>query len=279
MRIVLKALVGGEIFDICFEEKMTNIKMINDTSTQFVDTDISPTIILCRPQLGENIGTAARAMLNCRVSDLRIVKPRDGWPNPKALNACSGADEIIANAGVFDSLVDALGDLDLVFATTARTREVMKRVIDPRTAADEVRIATKSGRRIGLLFGPERTGLDNEEIELADSIIAIPLNPNFTSLNLAQAVLILCYEWYTNRSHVALETEGIDSREPIDKRQLASFFDFLETALDERGFYPTPEMKPRMIRNMRAMFLRTGLTRQDVQTLYGMVKKLTRGKC
>lgn len=246
-----------------------------DEVAAFLD-ETAPTVVLCRPQLGENIGTAARAMLNCGLSDLRLVAPRDGWPNPKALNASSGAHEVISRTQVFETALDAVGELDLVFATTARSRGVMKRTVTPRQAATEMRAAAAAGRRVGILFGPERTGLDNDEVSLADALVMVPLNPAFASLNLAQAVLLLAYEWFTAGDATEPERLPDEGGEPADKRQLHSFYNFLDEALAARGFYPSPEMRPAMVRNMQAMFARTGLTRQDVQTLYGMVKQLTR---
>ena len=240
------------------------------------DSDIqTPVVILCRPQLGENIGTAARAMLNCGVVNLRLVAPRDGWPNPKALNASSGADSIIAGTKIFDTTLDAVSDCEVVFAATARTREVMKRVITPRQAAKEIRVANRKNRRVALLFGPERTGLNNNEIEFADSIIEVPLNPSFSSLNLAQAVLIMCYEWYISVDETPSSRFPGGEGSPADKKQLYSFFQYLDNSLEDSGFYPTPEMRPSMVRNIRALFTRVGLTQQDLQTLYGMIKKLT----
>jgi len=236
----------------------------------------APAVILCQPQMGENIGTAARAMLNCGLSDMRLVKPRDGWPNPKALNASSGADEVISRTREFDSTREAVGELDLIFATTARNREQLQRIVTPRQAAAEMRAAVAAGRRVGMMFGPERTGLDNEDIGFADVLVMVPLNPAFSSLNLAQAVLLLSYEWFTAGDDTLPERLSIEDAPPADKNQLASFFEFLDNALNVRGFYPSPEMRPKMVQNMRAMFNRTGLTQQDVQTLYGMFKQLTR---
>ena len=235
----------------------------------------APAVILVRPQLGENIGAAARAMLNCGLADLRLVRPRDGWPNVKALNAAAGAHEVLGQARLCASVAEAVGDLNLVYATTARPRELMKPVMAPRAAVGAMRAAAGSGERIGLLFGPEKAGLKNEELVLADAIIQIPLNPAFASLNLAQAVLILAYEW-----HVA--AAGAAPAEPLPsgrnrmatKAEVLSFFEHLESALDARDFYSTPEMRPKMVRNMRSMFERISLTRQDVQTLYGIVRSL-----
>ena len=162
-----------------------------------------PAIILVRPQLGENIGTAARAMLNCGLMDLRLVAPRDGWPNVKALNAASGADAVIGQARLFESVADAVADLNSVFASTARGREMVKPVFTPRQAAAKLHPA--SATHAGILFGPERSGLSNDDVVLADAIIEVPLNPAFSSLNLAQAVLIICYEWSAAAQETAPE--------------------------------------------------------------------------
>ncbi|MBR72289.1 MAG: rRNA methyltransferase [Rhodospirillaceae bacterium] len=256
---------------------MESINTESDNNSSLLNHN-SPVVVLCRPQLGENIGTAARAMLNCGVINLRLVSPRDGWPNPKALSACSGADSIIAETKIFSSLVDAVSDCQVVFASSARPRDVMKRVVTPRQAAREIRAATNNNLRIALLFGPERTGLNNDEIGIADSIIEIPLNPSFSSLNLAQAVLILCYEWYLDRDSTSSERFSGRVGRPVDKKQLYSFFEFLDISLEEHGFYPTPEMRPSMVRNIRAMFTRIELTQQDLQTLYGIIKNLLRPK-
>ena len=155
----------------------------------------APAVVLVRTQLGENIGAAARAMLNCGLSDLRLVQPRDGWPNVKALGAASGADAVMSGTRVFASVEEAVADLNLVHATTARPRELLKPELAPRAAVEALRDAGRRGARLGLLFGPEKAGLKNEELVLADAIVRIPLNPAFASLNLAQAVLIMAYEW------------------------------------------------------------------------------------
>ena len=237
----------------------------------------APAVILVRPQLGENIGTAARAMLNCGLADLRLVQPRDGWPNVKALGAASGADAVLSAARVCGSVAEAVGDLSLVHATTARPREMLKPVLAPRAGIAAMRAGARRGARLGLLFGPEKAGLKNEELVLADAIVQIPLNPAFASLNLAQAVLIMAYEWHLSgpAPEDAPPPEPAGSARPATKDEILHFFEHLEGALDARGFYPTPEMRPRMVLNMRAMFERISLTRQDVQTLRGVVRALT----
>ncbi len=232
-----------------------------------------PAIILVRPQLGENIGTAARAMLNCGLMDLRIVAPRDGWPNVKALNAASGADAVIGRARLFDNVADAVAELDTVFATTARGREMVKPVLTPRKAAENMRAAPAA--RAGILFGPERSGLSNDDVVLADAIIEVPLNPAFASQNLAHAVLIICYEWCAAAGEAALERSPAGRSPAATKKDIINFFNMLEGELDSRGFYPTAAMRPKMVRNMRNLFQRIQLSQQDVQSLFGIVKSLT----
>src|SRR2546429_5159990 len=156
-----------------------------------------PAIILVQPQLGENIGTAARAMLNCGLDDLRLVRPRDGWPSDRAVAAASGADRVLDKARLFPSVDAAIGDLAHVYAATARDRYMVKRELTPRRAAEEMRGFLAAGEACGVLFGPERTGLVNDQVALADTVVTVPLNPAFSSLNLAQAVLIVGHEWFT----------------------------------------------------------------------------------
>ena len=245
-------------------------------AADYVDAG-APAVILVRTQLGENIGAAARAMLNCGLSDLRLVEPRDGWPNVKALGAASGADAVLNRVRLCASVAEAVADLNLVHATTARPREMLKPVLEPRAAIAALRAGAGQGARLGLLFGPEKAGLKNEELVLADAIVQIPLNPAFASLNLAQAVLIMAYEWRLSADDAPAEPppEATGSARPATKDEILHFFEHLEGALDAREFFPTPEMRPRMVLNMRTMFERISLTRQDVQTLRGVVRALT----
>ena len=231
-----------------------------------------PAIILVRPQLGENIGAAARAMLNCGLTKLRIVDPRDGWPNIKALNASSGADAVIGEALIFDNVPDAVADLDLIFATTSRARDQVKDVTFP----DQAFLRLPQQIHVGIMFGSERNGLDNDDICVADSIIEIPLNPAFPSLNLAQAVLLVSYEW--RRTYVKNDQPSVVMRTAAKKSDIISFFNMLEEELESRGFYPSPSMQQRMARNMRNMFQRIQLSQQDIQSLYGIVKALGRSE-
>ena len=239
----------------------------------------APAVILVRTQLGENIGAAARAMLNCGLSDLRLVQPRDGWPNVKALGAASGADAVLNGVRLCATVEEAVADLNMVHATTARPRELLKPELAPRAAVMALRDAGRRGTRLGLLFGPEKAGLKNEELVLADAIVRIPLNPAFASLNLAQAVLIMAYEWRLVSSPPEEEQEPPEpptgSARPATKDEILHFFRHLEGALDDRDFFPTPEMRPKMVQNMRTMFERISMTRQDVQTLRGVVRALT----
>jgi tRNA/rRNA methyltransferase len=234
-----------------------------------------PAIILVEPQLGENIGTAARAMLNCGLSDLRLVKPRDGWPSEKARAAASGADTVIDDARLYETTSEAIADLSRVYATTARQRGMTKRVVTPRRAASEMRKAAGGGQAIGILFGRERTGLENDDIALADAVIAVPLNPGFASLNLAQAVLLVGYEWFQVADKTPANQLVVNETRPATKAELLNFFQQLEKRLVESGFLRNVEKRPSMVRNIRNLFQRAGLTHQEVRTLHGIVSDLS----
>src|SRR5439155_6851776 len=205
-----------------------------------------PAIILIEPQLGENIGTAARAMANCGLDDLRLVKPRDGWPSDKAVAAASGADAVLDTARLFPSVEAAIGDLKHVYAATARDRYMVKREVTPRRAAEEMRGFLAAGEACGVLFGPERTGLLNDHIALADTVLCVPLNPAFSSLNLAQAVLIVGYEWFTARIEPRPEIMRTGHSRAANKEELLRFFLHFEEALVESGFLRHPEKRPSM---------------------------------
>lgn len=233
----------------------------------------APAVILVAPQMGENIGAAARAMHNCAVTDLRLVRPRDGWPNEAARANAAGAGALIDGARLYDDAAAAVGDLQRVYAVTARARGMNKPVLTPRAAAAEIR-AAGAGVRCGLLFGRESTGLDNDDVALADSIVTVPLNPAFTSLNLAQAVLILAYEWFMAGQADAPPATGLAP--PAEKAELINFFTRLEAELDACGFLRPVEKRPTMVRNIRAMFQRAGLSDQEVRTLHGIVVGLVR---
>ena len=237
-----------------------------------------PAVILVDPQLGENIGTTARAMLNFGLTDLRLVRPRDGWPNAKALNAASGADEVIAGVRIFDVTADALTGLHRVYAATARDRHMVKPVVTPRFAAAEMRKAEARGFSCGIIFGPERTGLHNDDVVLADAVLALLLHPAFSSLNLAQAVLAVAYEWFQAGDGTPPNELPLQDTRPATKDELVNFFGHLERELEAVGFFPTPETRPAMVRNLRNLFGRMALTEQDVQTLHGVVARLREPK-
>jgi tRNA/rRNA methyltransferase len=224
-----------------------------------------PAIILVAPQLGENIGTAARAMLNCGLDDLRLVAPREGWPSDKAVRAASGADSVLEKARLYPSVAAAIGGLVHVYAASARERAMVKRVVGPRLAA------FAAGEPSGVLFGPERTGLLNDEMALAETILKVPLNPGFSSLNLAQAVLIVGYEWFLAGSGPAPEALRTGKSCLATKAELFAFFEHLEEALQTSGFYTNPERRPSTNRNLRNLFQRARPTDQELRTLHGLV--------
>ncbi len=235
-----------------------------------------PAIILVAPQLGENIGTAARAMLNFGLTELRLVAPRDGWPNPRAHAAASGADLVIDGAQLYDESAAAVADLDYVIATTARPRDMVKPIFTPETAAAKLREVIAGGGRAGVLFGPERTGLTNDDVVLADAVLMVPVNPAFASLNLAQAVLLLGHEWFKAADKTPPERMDYQATRPATKEELLCFFEHLERELDRFGFLKPPEKRPSMIRNIRNLFQRAGMTEQEVRTFRGIVAALTR---
>lgn len=238
---------------------------------------LGPAVVLCEPQMGENIGAAARAMANFGLSDLRIVAPRDGWPNEKADANAAKALPIIKAARVFARLEDAIADLCFVYATTARDRDVTKAVRGPVHAARHMRALEGEGARAGLLFGRERWGLSNDEVALADEILTLPVVAEYASLNIAQAVLVMAYEWRKagfDDPDAALPFAMSDRSPPATKAEVLGFFEHLETALDERHFFRPPEKRPTMIRNLRAIFQRRQLTAQEVRSLRGVVTAL-----
>jgi tRNA/rRNA methyltransferase len=239
---------------------------------------LPPAIILSHPQLGENIGAAARAMANFGLSDLRLVNPRHGWPDAKATAMAAGAANVVEDARVFETLKEALGDLHLVYATTARERGITKEVLTPAEAARCLRKAAARGENCAILFGNERAGLDNDEISLADAVITVP-TAEFASLNLGQAVLLAAYEWFRagDATPPARLEHGPLQRRPT-RREMVDLFDHLESELKESGFLFPPEKRDAMARAIRATLHRARLTYQEVQTLRGMIVALAKGK-
>ena len=236
-----------------------------------------PAIILVEPQLGENIGMVARAMANFGLAELRLVKPRDGWPSEKARSAASKADHVIDATQVFETLEEAIADLNFVYATTARERYGFKPVRSPVTAADTLRAKFKDGEKTGILFGRERWGLSNEEVALADEIVTFPVNPAFASLNIAQAVLLMSYEWMkTGIDDLSATAFDPVVQRPSTKEQVFGLFEHLEEALDSRGYFHPPAKKPKMVDNLRAVISRRGFSEQEISVFRGVISSLDR---
>jgi tRNA/rRNA methyltransferase len=237
----------------------------------------APVVVLVEPQLGQNIGMAARAMGNFGLSELRIVNPRDGWPNIHATRAASGADSIIDGARLFDTAAAAIADCSLVLATTARAHDQAKPVLAPENAAREMAEEIAGKGRVAILFGRERWGLTNEEVALADRIITFPVDPEFASLNLAQAVLLMGYEWFKCAKGGVLPYGATERSVRASKEQVQSFFDTLVAELDRVEFLRPPEKRDTMIVNLRNVFVRMEPTKQDMQTLHGAIKAIAEG--
>jgi tRNA/rRNA methyltransferase len=236
-----------------------------------------PAIILVGAQLGQNIGKAVRAMYNFGLTDLRLVAPRDGWPNEAAYPAAAGADFILDRAQVFETTAEAIADLQFTYATTVRKRGMIKSVITPRKCAKLMRRAVGKKQKVGLLFGPERAGLVNEDIALSDAIVTIPLNPDFSSINLAQAVILLSYEWHQAGDETPEEyTELLDTT-PASGEDIQRLFDHMETELMEAGYFRHEKRRTVMQRNIRNIFKRSNLTKEEVTTMRGVIKALATG--
>jgi len=231
----------------------------------------APVIILVRPQLGENIGKAARAMLNFGLTELRLVAPRDGWPNPDAGPAASGADLVLEQAKVYDSLADATADFAHVFATTVRKRGVTKPVVTPEAAASAIR--SQPGRS-AILFGPERSGLETDDVALARTIITVPINPDFGSLNLAQAVILLAYEW--SKGEKLVSPPAVDIEPPASQQELDGLIDQLERMLEASGYFFPPDRAPSTRRTLRNVLTKPGWDAQEVRTLRGVLSTIER---
>lgn len=233
-----------------------------------------PAVVLVEPQLGDNIGAVARAMANFGLTELRLVRPRDGWPNVRAYAVSSGATWVLDGVKVFDTTAAALADLTLVLATTARDREMAKEVLVPAEAAGRLRERWATGARTGLMFGSERAGLVNEDVVLADAIITIPTDSRFTSINLAQAALLVFYEWHKAADKTPAASLDLGRFDLAKKEDLVGFFEQIERELHEAGFLFPPAKVPAMIRNMRNIWHRAQLSEQDVRTLRGVVTAL-----
>jgi tRNA/rRNA methyltransferase len=238
----------------------------------------APVVILVEPQLGENIGMAARAMGNFALSRLRLVNPRDGWPSIPAQRAAAGADHILSGVELFETVEQAVADLDLLFATTARAHDQAKRVMGPEAAATEIREHLSGGGRAGILFGRERWGLTNEEVARANRIITFPVNPGFASLNLAQAVLLMGYEWFKHAASGALPFAMTERSPRASQHQMDAFFDNLVAELDQVEYLRPPERRDTMLVNLRNIFFRMEPTKQDLHTLHGIINAISEGR-
>lgn len=238
----------------------------------------SPVVVLVRPQLADNIGACARAMANGGLFHLRLVAPRDGWPQEKAWRNASGADRILEAATVHDTVTDAVADLHRVFATCPRPRHIVKPVLTARGAAGELRLTAERGLKAGLLFGPERAGLDNDDMAEADSLIRYPLNPAFMSLNLAQAVMVMAYEWWTAADETPPRELMTNETKVATKGALNNFLAHLVDQLDACGFLRNLPKRPGMVRNIRHFFERGEVTEQELRTLHGIVTELAIGR-
>ena len=236
---------------------------------------VPPVFVLVRPQMGENIGAAARAMWNFGLDRMRVVGPRDGWPNPAAVALASGAGRVLDAAAVTDDLPTALADCTYVYATTARSRELTKPVFSPAAAMQDAARRVAEGQKVAVLFGPERTGMENTEVALANAIVTVPVNPDFPSLNLAQCVLLLGYEW-------RLATEAVTAHDPglqgdwANHAEVEALARHYEERLDAAGFFFPDHKAAHMKTNLRNLWSRMPFTRADVQMLHGLLRQIVR---
>ncbi|MEM9332378.1 MAG: RNA methyltransferase [Pseudomonadota bacterium] len=235
-----------------------------------------PVIILVNPQLGENIGMVARAMANFGLSELRLVDPRDGWPNEKANAAASRADHVIDATKVFSTLGEAISDLNYVLATTARKRDMLKPVLAPDEAMKAAKSNMAVGSQVGILFGRERWGLENDEIAMADEIVTFPVNPGFASLNIAQAVLLMSYEWMRLEVGEGETNFRAPQSVPASRESLISLLQHLESALDDAKYFFPPEKREKMLLNIHNTFVHAGFREQEIHVLHGIVAALER---
>ena len=234
-----------------------------------------PVVILVNPQMCENVGMAARAMMNCGVSEMRLVVPRENHLSEKAIAASSGAEKILFDAKVFGTTREAVADLNIIYASTARKRNMIKEVLTAHGAAAEIKSFETQGVKSGILFGPERTGLHNDDVALADKIIEIPLNPEHCSLNLSQAVLLVCYEWYKTQVLAPDAQMVTNGAVFVEKEKLYRFFDYLEDKLSGCKAFQDDEKHPKMMINLKNIFLRGALTEPELNSLYGVINYLS----
>ncbi|MFA6279295.1 MAG: RNA methyltransferase [Bdellovibrionales bacterium] len=245
-------------------------------------TKTAPIIILVHPQLVENIGMTARAMANCALPELRIVAPRDPWPlgdihRQRMMAASSGADDLLENAKHYDTVKDAIADLNYVYATTARGNDMVNRIMTPRAAIPDMIERTSDGQKVGVLFGPERMGLINDYVALANAKITIPLNPDFMSLNLAQTVLLIGYEWYQANDATPENQLRVGKSRPALREEYQKFFDRFEDELDKAGYFVAEDMRPTITRNLQSTLGRAEMTEQEIRSWHGVLSALVDG--
>ncbi len=249
----------------------------------------APAVLLMEPQLADNIGMVARAMANTGLDELRLIAPRDGWPNEKARIAASGANYVVDDGVAHGTLAEAISDLNWVAATTARQRDLRKPVLTPEQVVAEMRRRAAAGQRCGILFGRERNGLETDEVAVCDAVVMIPVNARFASLNLAQAVLLIGYEWMRQHERASLgrvttyETPlapglNVGASRPATKEEMLGLYEHLERELERLGFFNPPEKRQTMVRNIRSLLARMEATEQEVRTLRGIVAALAQGK-
>ncbi len=242
-------------------------------------TDIpQPVFVLVRPQMGENIGAAARAMWNFGLDRMRVVAPRDGWPNPRAVAMASGAGRLLDEARLVGDVAEAVGDCHYVMATTARARGLTKPVLSPERAMQVAAERIARGEKVAVLFGPERAGLENEDVAKANAIINVPVNPDFPSLNLAQCVLLTGYEWRRAQGNIVPERVDMARADWAEQIEIEKLADHYEERLEEAGFFFPAHKAEGMRLNLRNMWSRMPLTRADVQTLHGVLRQMVRWK-
>ncbi len=248
-----------------------------DATREWIGVD-GPVIVLVGPQLGENIGAAARAMGNFGLSRLRLVKPVQGWPNERARIMAAGADRVLADVQVFETAAEAVADCNFVIATTARAHDQAKPVVGPEEAARLMRPHVDGGETVAIMFGRERNGLENHEVVLADAILTLPVNPAFASLNLAQAVVVVAYEWFKLVRDGRLPFSRPERSPQAPKQQLLAFFETLERELEKVEFFRPPDKRETMQINLRNIFQRLNATKQDIQTLHGVIQAIAAGR-
>ena len=268
----------GNTQDGKFNPGKTTKDQLGDVVAQKSVATPPPAVILVNPQLGQNIGGSVRAMLNFGLAELRLVAPRDGWPNPDADSMAAGAVKVLADAKVFETTADAVADLTYVMAATARRRELEVPVIGTGDAGTQFRTWQGEGHKTGILFGPEKAGLINGDVVLADFILTYPINPAFQSLNLAQAVGVFSYIWASSEGAAPPPVFQDDISTPASRENLIRMFEHFEDELENSGYFYPPEKRALMVQNIRAPYVRAKMTDQEVRTMRGMIKALAKGR-